>query len=431
MAFLPHWPIPYGHKPIMFGLERVLALLEKLGNPHKKLPPVIHITGTNGKGSTLAYLKYIFEDADYKVHRYISPHLINFNERICLAGEDISDDFLYEIMEETRIAAGDIIETTFFEAITAAAFLAFSKVPADVLLLEVGMGGRLDATNVIDDPILSIITTISYDHTEYLGKELSQIAYEKAGIIKPNCPTVIGWQTQEAFNVLEKKCSEVNSPFYACKHHWDLEPTNNGFNFMDFELNKNVPFPKPNLFGIHQYLNAAVAVASAYCLQDFKLTYNNIANGISKAFWPARMQRINNGVLYNLLPDKWELWLDGAHNNNGAEMVAATAKSEWNDGKPLVIINGRTGDRDIKTFLSFFQDIASFICGVKVRTEPKGESAENIANGAKEMGFEAYACDSLIDAIALIKSKFSTPVRILICGSLYLAGDVLLANKQI
>ncbi len=427
MVFLPHWPVPHGKKDINLGLSRVKELLARLHHPEDKLPPTIHVAGTNGKGSTLAYLKTIFECAGYTTHRYISPHITRFNERINIAGEEISDDYLYEIMEQTRIACGDL-QTTFFEGTTAGAFLAFSKTPADILLLETGLGGRLDATNVVEKPIMTIITPISDDHMEYLGDTIAKIATEKAGIIKQGVPCVIGWQMKEAFDVIKAKCIELNSPYYAWGEHWDFEVVESGFNFIDLESNEKFSFPTPSLYGIHQIMNAACVVATVRCL-DFNTNYENICQGLTQTNWPARMQKITSGVLSKMLPNEYELWVDGAHNNNGAQMVSATIEHLWDD-KPTYLVNGRTGNRDIKTFLSHFKGKVQAVYGIKVQSEPLGELASNIVNGAKSIGLEAYECDDITHAIKTILSHARTPCRILVCGSLYLAGDVLLANNS-
>lgn len=429
MVFMPHWPVPNIKNSIVLGLERVEQLLEKLGSPNLRLPPVIHIAGTNGKGSTLAFLRAIFEDAGYKVHRYTSPHLINFNERIMLAGNDIADDYLYQLLEEVR-AACEGMEATFFEITTAAAFLAFSRAPADVLLLETGLGGRLDATNVIPNPLQTIITPISLDHMEYLGTTLSQIATEKAGILKPNVECVVSWQMNEAMLSIRNKSRDTDTSLYQCGTDWSFEVTDSGFNFLDHRNQSSIPLPKPNLFGLHQLINAATATASILRLtNEFKISYSNIANGLQKARWPARMERITNGVLYKMLPAGYELWLDGAHNGSGAEMVAETIRYAWQD-KPLYLINGRTGARDIKGFLSNFKELATMVYGVKVQTEPKAESATNIASGAQEIGIASKAADSIYEAIVDIIKTSTKPSRILICGSLYLAGDLILANRS-
>lgn len=426
MVFLPHWPIPHGTKPIDLGLQRVRELLDRLGNPETKIPPVIHVAGTNGKGSTIAFLKAILQDAGYKVHRYTSPHLVDFNERIELSGEPISDQYLHEITEQTRIACGDL-QTTFFEGTTAAAFLAFSKTPADIVLLETGMGGRLDATNVISKPLMTIITPISFDHMEYLGTTIEQITSEKAGIIKQDVPCVVSWQLQDALQVIQKKCAELQAPSYVCGDDWSFAKSDIGFDFIDGD--ERFSLPKPSLEGIHQYINAATAVAAIRIMDGFKITIQNICNGLNKTFWPARMQKITSGSLAKLLPQGWEIWLDGAHNSSGAEMLSAHIHNMWQD-KPTYLINGRTGQRDIAGFLRYFKDKVELVCGVRVISEPNGETAANIVNGARTEGFEAYECDDLKDAIKLIISKSSKPSRILICGSLYLAGDVLKSNQS-
>jgi dihydrofolate synthase/folylpolyglutamate synthase len=427
MVFLPHWPIPHEKVNIMRGIERVLTILERLGSPHEKLPPVIHVTGTNGKGSTCAYLTAIFKDAGLRVHRYISPHLERYNERIMLAGEEITDEFLYSIIEETRLAA-EGVATTFFEATTVAAFLAFSKVEADVVILEVGMGGTYDATNVITEPLLSIITPVAFDHMEYLGTTLTEIASEKAGIIKQNRPVTVSWQYSEAMAVIVEKAKEMAAPLSACGLDWNFESTSDGFNFIDLEQGHAYRFPRPGLAGIHQILNAANVVASIRMLEKFNISYENICNGLKNVYWPGRLEKITKGVLYDLLPKDCELWIDGAHNDNGAQMIAASIAAQWSD-KDIYVINGRTAKRNIKSFLKYFEGIAKAVYGVKVRSEPSGEDALNIQTAAEELGFESYACDGLSEAIAMIKASAKGPFRILVTGSLYLAADVKLANK--
>lgn len=428
---MPHWPIPMVKNDVMKGLGRINELLGRLGNPHKKLPPVIHVTGTNGKGSTIAYLRAIFERAQLKVHTYISPHLIRFNERIVLAGLEITDQYLYEIMEETRLASIGL-HTTFFEAVTAGAFLAFSRIKADVLLLEVGMGGIVDATNVIEDSLLSIITTVSFDHVEFLGTTIAQIAREKSGIIRPNRPCVVGWQMQEAIDVFVEQSALKQAALCACNRDWNFEVGDSGFTFYDHQSGLRMQLPPPSLIGLHQIVNAATVVAACkkHLCSYFPITDQNIKDGISNAVWPARMQRITKGRLFDMLPDGFELWLDGAHNTGGAQMISATIGNLWQD-KPIYIINGRTGERDIKGFLEYFKGLVTAIYGVKVLSEPKAESAENIAIAAREIGFESHASASIIEAISsIISSSIKRPARILVIGSLYLAGDILLANED-
>jgi dihydrofolate synthase/folylpolyglutamate synthase len=426
MVFMPHWPVPNVKNPIVLGLERMEQLLTRLCNPHLALPKVVHIAGTNGKGSTLAFLKSIMESAGYIVHRYTSPHLINFNERISVAGVDLSDDELYILLEEVR-AACDGLEATFFEITTAAAFLAFSRTKADILLLETGMGGRLDATNVLENPIQCIITPVSYDHMEFLGDTIEKIAFEKAGIIKSNSDVIISWQESTAMKLLKDVAFNKITNIYACGESWNFIVDENSFTFQDSDL--SITLPHPNLFGLHQILNASTAVASAIKLRKyFNISDANIAHGITNAVWPARLQKITHGVLASMLPSGCELWLDGAHNAHGAQMLAATIEHKWQD-KPLYIINGRTGDRDLKGFLQYFKPFAKSVYGVRVQTEPKAEKAENIMQAAKELGFDAHASDSIKNAISHILSNSNEDFRILVCGSLYLAGDLLISNR--
>ncbi len=443
MVKMPHWPIPHGYKVIDLQLVRVKTLLKLLGNPQNDLPKVIHIAGTNGKGSVLAYLKSILEESGYTIHRYTSPHLVRFNERITLAGEEISDQDLYKFIEECRIASESFPELncTFFEATTAMALLAFSRTYADLVLLETGMGGRLDATNVIANPALTIITPISYDHTEHLGNTLAAIAREKAGIIKPHCPCVISWQYKEAMEVLIEHCEAVNAPYLAYGKHWDIEIYDNKLsvrfidnNAFSNDLVKEHNLYIPGLHGIHQFLNAATAVvASSVLLNEYNdISYLTTYQGLLKAKWPARMQRITAGVLYEMLPsDNWELWLDGAHNIAGAEMIIASM-SQLQPDLPLFMIHGRTLNRDIKSFLQFFLGKLVLLCCVGVKSEPLSEKASKIKEIADEMGFNAITCESLIEAVKrCLDFSPDKPIRILICGSLYLAGDVLEANTQL
>jgi len=429
MVKLPHWPIPHGTQPIKLGFERVNGVLANLGNPQLKLPPVIHIAGTNGKGSTLAFMKSILEAEGYTVHRYSSPHIEQYNERIHLAGKDISDDYLHEIIEETRTAAGDI-QPTFYEGTTAAAFLAFSRVPADVLLLETGLGGRLDATNVVDDPLLSIIAPISLDHMEYLGTTLAMIAGEKAGILKKGSKAVISWQYEETMQVLFRKCVQLDIDPSLHVRDWDFERTVEGFNFIDCNSEIAIKLPKPSLAGIHQYLNAATAVASILSIKEtLPVSMTNIHHGIGNTYWPARLEHIQSGKLHSQLPEGFELWVDGAHNDEGAKMLAAHINHEWKD-KPTIMINGRTGNRDIEGFLKYFKDSVKQIYSIRVESEPLAEDPQKICKVANGLGFEGAVSLDIENAVDTIIKKSNEPVRIIVCGSLYLAGDIKLANSR-
>ncbi len=435
--WMPHWPVPRGNRDINLGLERMNFLLEKLGNPHKNLPPVLHIAGTNGKGSTLAYLQAIFESAGYSVHKYISPHLYNFNERITLNGNFISTELVTQLAEECRLISEAFdIPITFFEGITVIAFLAFSRIPADVLLLEVGMGGRLDATNVIDNPIASIITSISLDHMEFLGNSLSQIAFEKAGILKKGGLCIFSWQPSEVMNVLIKQSEAVECKKYACGYNWNFNKNDDDSFTITIE-NGVIQLPKPALIGIHQYVNASTAAVTALkVINQFpKLNLEHIATGIKIASWPARMERITQGILSKLLPDNFELWLDGAHNEAGAQMLAANLQLLQPEAV-LYMIHGRTIHRDMKIFLRYFVGVVELVSSIEIMAEPDSEDPHRIKTACYEMGINSIVSDSIIDSMKDIISyheknfKADTPARIAICGSLFLAGDVMLANKM-
>jgi dihydrofolate synthase/folylpolyglutamate synthase len=428
MVKMPHWPKPFGKNLIVdLKLKKVKLLLDRLGNPEKKLPPVIHVAGTNGKGSTIAFLKAILNAAGYTTHQYTSPHLIRFNERIVIADDEITDRQLFEVMDECRVHANDI-NINFFEATTVGAFLAFSRYSADILLLETGLGGRLDATNVMENVLLSIITPISYDHMEFLGESLLEIATEKAGIIKKNSPCVVSWQEKKVLNFLSKRCAQLQSKSYVWRNDWNFAKIDDGFSYLDIKGGWKIDFPMPNLKGIHQIINASTAIAAIKSIADnFNVSNDQINEGLLHAQWPARMQKIENGMLASLLPPNSELWLDGAHNTFGAEMIAATITEL--SFMPTFLINGRSKDRDIEGFLMCFKDKVEHVFAVAVECEPLSEKPERIRVTAEKLGFKTSTCDSLMEAVRnCIKLSDERPIRIVICGSLYLAGDVLEAN---
>ncbi len=429
MVRMPHWPKQFGANFIDLGLTRTKTLLKRLGNPEKTIPPVIHVAGTNGKGSTIAFLKAIFNAAGYVAHQYTSPHLIRFNERIVISNNEISDEQLYEVIEECRLKS-DGLDLTFFEATTVAAFLAFSKFPADIVLLETGLGGRYDATNVMENILMSIITPISFDHMEYLGETLLKIASEKAGIIKKDSPCIISWQENEVLNYLINECRKIRSKSFACRNDWGFEKTKNGFKFIDFLIREESEFPMPNLKGIHQIINASTAICAAKKLNHFfNITNEHLKKGITNASWPARMQKIQNGTLLSLLPENSEVWLDGAHNTAGAEMIAATLTTF--SQMPTFLINGRTRNRDIEGFLLPFKNIVEYVFAVPVEWEPKSENPNKIKISAERLGIKSVECGSLVEAIDLCaKMSQSQAIRVVICGSLYLAGDIENAFKD-
>ncbi len=414
--FLPFWPDPSTYRNIELGLHRVYQLLARLNNPHLKLPPTIHIAGTNGKGSTLAYLRSIFEDAGLKVHCYISPHLVQFNERIILAGREIEDDFLNDILQQCKQAAEiePKINITFFEGITVAAFLAFTKIKADILLLETGMGGRLDATNVIENPLATIITPIAFDHTEFLGKTLSKIAFEKAGIIKPNCPVIVGKQKSSALKVIKEVALKNNSKVLIVDKNLNLKTT-------------------PSLSGKHQIDNAKTAITAISAQKQFKISAQNIVSGLQKATWKARLQKINDGKFPKILPNNFELILDGGHNKAGAKTI-----SNWLGNKTKTknyLICAMLKDKDSLGFLKQLAKQTELLIGLEIAGEKSSKTAAEIIQIAQSLNIKSQASLGFIDAIEEVKkyhnkNYLNAAARIIVCGSLYLAGKFLKENES-
>ena len=414
-------------KIIDLSLGRMHAILEKLGHPERKLPPVIHVAGTNGKGSTVAYLRHVMEAAGLKVHAYTSPHLVKFHERIRVAGELISEPDLTALLEECEQANAQE-PITFFEITTAAAFLAFSRTPADYLILEVGLGGRLDATNVIDAPAVSVITTIDYDHQQYLGDTLSLIAHEKAGVLKRGRPAVIGAQPDEARAEIERVGERVRAELHISGQDWQAYEQHGRLVFQD--ENGLLDLPLPQLKGRHQIDNAGNAVATVRLLNDPRITDAHIAAGLKATTWPARMQRLGQGALSSLVPAESELWLDGGHNPS-AGRVLAQAFSELNErhSRPLVLVWGMLNTKDVGSFIGCFSGIASRVVTITIPEEENAVPAEKLAEAARAHGLAAETAANL-DA-ALRQASLTVPApRILICGSLYLAGRVLAAHSN-
>jgi len=418
---------------IDLSLDRMWRLLARLDHPERKLPPVIHVAGTNGKGSTIAFMRAILESAGQDVHVYTSPHLVRFNERFRLAGEGggqfVGDDELRSTVEECeRANAGEPI--TVFEITTAAGLLLFSRHPADVLLLEVGLGGRLDATNVVEAPLLSVITPVSLDHAEYLGDTIESVAAEKAGILKRGVRAVIGPQAPEALSVMERVAERVRAPLRVSGEHWNASEEHRRLVYQDDDGLLDLPGPK--LIGRHQYVNAGVAVA-ALRASGLQVPAQAYEAGLLKAEWPARMQRLTHGTLVQLAPAGSEIWLDGGHNPDGGRAVAvALADLEERAPKPLVMIVGMLGTKDFEGYLRCFSGLARRLYAVPVpdaeRSVPPGEIAE-VAN---RLGIPAESASNVEAALSAAKAlTFETPPRIVIGGSLYLAGDVLKRNETL
>ncbi len=412
-------------KIIDLSLGRMHDILAKLGNPERRLPPVIHVAGTNGKGSTVAYLRHIMQAAGLKVHAYTSPHLVKFHERIRVAGELISEADLTALLEECEQANGGE-PITFFEITTAAAFLAFSRTPADYLILEVGLGGRLDATNVIDAPALSVITTIDYDHQQYLGDTLSLIAHEKAGILKRGRPAVIGAQPDEARAEIERVGERARAELHIAGQDWQAYEQHGRLVFQD--ENGLLDLPLPQLRGRHQIDNAGNAIAAVRLLNDPRISDAAIAEGLRNTTWPARMQRLGQGALSTLVPAESELWLDGGHNPS-AGRVLAQAFSELNErhSRPLVLVWGMLNTKDVGSFIGCFAGIASRVVTITIPDEENAVPAEVLADSARAHGLAAETAAGLDAALRQASSTVPAP-RILICGSLYLAGRVLSAH---
>ena len=398
---------------IDLSLGRLTALLDKLGNPEQRLPPVLHVAGTNGKGSTCAFLRAIGEAAGQKVHVFTSPHLVRFNERVRLAGRIVDDDTLAEAFAEVeRVNAGAAI--TVFEVLTAAAFLLFSRVPADLTILEVGLGGRYDATNVIPPPAAAAIASISLDHRDFLGDTLAKIAGEKAGIIKPGRPAITGAQPPEVLAVLRAEAARVGAPLFARDSAWSVTPAGTGFTFRD--ALGALDLPRPGLPGAFQLDNAGIALAAAR-QSGLGFTDDALARGIAAASWPARLQRLT-GALAAALPSGVELYLDGGHNPGAGEALAAQF-AHWKD-RPLHLIVGMKASKDAAGFLAPLLPHASTLWAV---AEPGQHMALPVADIIAASGGIARPGPTVRDALAALAPE--PPARVLICGSLYLAGEVL------
>ncbi|MCF8473254.1 MAG: bifunctional folylpolyglutamate synthase/dihydrofolate synthase [Emcibacter sp.] len=410
-------------KVIDLSLERMNIMLTKLGHPERKLPPVIHVAGTNGKGSTTAYLRAILEAAGLSVHVYSSPHLVSFSERIRLAGKLISEEKLLDLLLYCEQINGET-PITYFEITTAIAFKAFSECPADVVLLEVGLGGRLDATNVIEKPLSTVITPISMDHEHFLGTTLQAIAHEKAGIAKKNVPLILGPQEIPAKTAVMDYAEEIGALLYD-QNHWTTTKTDAGFLYQDAKGALSLPYP--NLHGPHQISNAALAIACLRHQDKFNITSAHIEKGITSVVWPARLQDISQSLFGKILPNGSELWLDGGH-NPAAGQVLANHFSENRD-LPLYLICGMMAGKDARLFLSPLSPLIREFYGLTITNE-ESYSAEGITQKAKEAQMTAQSSPSAKDALKQIAAKTQDrPVRVLICGSLYLAGHVLRENE--
>ncbi|KIL99655.1 Dihydrofolate synthase Folylpolyglutamate synthase [Paramagnetospirillum magnetotacticum MS-1] len=419
-------------KVIDLSLERVLRLLDALGNPQDKLAPVIHVAGTNGKGSTVATLRALFEAAGMRAHVYTSPHLVRFAERIRIAGTLPTDPELLALLEEVEAANGGN-PITFFEITTAAAFLAFARHPAEVCILETGLGGRLDATNVVDRPALTVLTPIAMDHESFLGGRIEAIAAEKAGIMKRGVACMVAKQGRKAAKVLDARSTELGVPLIKEGEHFFARTAPDGGLFyrgpsVEWSL------PAPALAGAFQYRNTALALA---CIERLSRTQappvfpdfpqGALSLGIRSVEWPARLQRLTKGPLVDLLPQGWEVWLDGGHNPHAAEAIAQHARS-WRD-KPLMGVFGILSTKDVDGYLEPLAARFHTLRTISIPGEAASLSAEDAAHAAtRHFCLDAKPSPSVEAAIAELVSASTDPARILICGSLYLAGTVLAEN---
>ncbi len=415
------------------SLDRISRLLERLGNPHERLPPVIHIAGTNGKGSAAAFSRALLEAAGYRVHVHTSPHLVNWHERYRLAaqggGKFVDDALLAKTI--ARVAKANHGEKiTVFEILTAVTFLLFSEQPADAAIIEVGLGGRFDATNVISNPAATLIMPVSLDHEAYLGDRVELIASEKAGIIKPGCPVVIGAQETEAAQAVMVETAE----------RLDCPVTIYGQDFLAYEENGRMVYqdedglmdlPPPRLLGRHQYSNAAAAIAAVRAA-GFEIGQTAAEQAMTKVYWPGRMQRLPQGRLTDLAPAGAEIWLDGGH-NPGAGLVVAEAlvEQEEKNPRPLFLICGMINTKDQTGYFRAFEGMARHVYTVPVSLSEAGVPNEELAIRAEEAGLSAEPVGSVANALMLLRDTWDadeTPPRILIGGSLYLAGAVLAEN---
>jgi dihydrofolate synthase/folylpolyglutamate synthase len=420
-------------KTIDLSLGRIERLLEQLGSPQRRLPPVVHVAGTNGKGSTIAFMRAILESAGLAVHVYTSPHLVRFHERIRLGalggGRYVDEERLAEVLRRCEaVNAGQPI--TVFEITTAAALLLFAETPADVLLLEVGLGGRFDATNVIDAPAAAVVTSIGHDHAEYLGDTLEKIAGEKAGIFKRGCPAVIAPQDyREADAVLREKAERIGAtPILVGGQDFTVHEEGGRLVYQDED--GLLDLPRPRLIGRHQFINAGTAIAALRAAGFGSFETAAFEAGVTRAEWPGRLQRLTKGRLPTLAPKGSELWLDGGHNFDGGRVLSTAMADLGERGDvPLVLITGMLGTKDAEGFFKNFLGLAREVIAVPMATQIAARPAEDVAAIAARVGLTATIQPSVEAALASLNDfVWDRPPRVLICGSLYLAGEVLAAN---
>jgi dihydrofolate synthase/folylpolyglutamate synthase len=416
----------YFPKLIDLSLERMHRLLADLGNPQLRLAPVIHVAGTNGKGSTVAFMRAVLEAAGYRVHVYTSPHLVRFAERIRLAGSLIDEGLLLQLLDHVEAAnAGKPI--TFFEVTTAVAFVAFAQVPADVVLLETGLGGRYDATNVIAKPAVTALSSISMDHMQYLGATLAAIAGEKAAIMKPGVPSVSVAQSPEAAAAIAQAAQAIGAPLKLQNRGWSIAERHDGLSFQGEHVAWKLPFP--SLPGQHQYENAGLALA-ALEQSGFPIPPFAARSGLRNVEWPARAQHLKHGPLVQALPSAWELWLDGGHNAGAGAVVASLAARQWSDA-PLHLICGMLTTKAANDYLRPLARIAASFTAVPIASSDLGFTPDDLAAAARSVGMNSVsiAANATAALAGILAREPARRARVLICGSLYLAGEVLKDNR--
>lgn len=420
-------------KVIDLSLDRMWRILDALDHPERRLPPVIHVAGTNGKGSVVAFLRAMLESAGKTVHVYTSPHLVRFHERVRIGrpggGELIPESELAALLEECEAVNGGQ-PITFFEITTAAAFLAFTREPADCLLLEVGLGGRLDATNVVERPRVTVITAIDYDHQQFLGDTLRAIASEKAGVMKPGVPCVVAAQPEEALGAIEEAAARIGAPIAVAGQDWQVFEQHGRLVYQDMMGLLDLPLPRLN--GRFQLENAGAAIAAIRAFGDPVVVETDIERGLVDAKWPARFERLDGGPLDAILPFGAELWLDGGHNPSAARALASgMAELEERVPRPLVLIWGMINTKDPAGYIRAFSGLARRIVTLAIPEEANALPAEALEKTAREEGFDAESARSLEEALmkaGVEAARSDIPPRVLICGSLYLAGHVLAAQ---
>lgn len=405
-------------KIIDLTLDRMHRLLAALSHPERRLPPVIHLAGTNGKGSTQAMIRAGLEAAGHRVHAYTSPHLARFHERIRLAGNLISEPDLTRVLDQCY-AANDGAAITYFEITTCAALLAMAETPADFTLLETGLGGRLDATNVVDTPRLTVITPVDLDHQDFLGDTLAQIAAEKAGVIKRGVPCIVAPQHDEAGDAIEKRCAALGAPRSAAGEDWHVTREHDRLIFQDDHGLLDLPLPR--LAGPHQIVNAGTAIAA---LRALGLNETACEAAITTPEWQARMQRLQQGQLTDLAP-KAEIWLDGGHNPAAGQAIAQTLKEM--PERPTHLICGMLNTKDFQGYLAPIAPLATSFTAISIPGEANAAAPEQLAQGARDLGLNTRTAPDLRAAISMVISD-DAQARVLICGSLYLAGEVLRQN---